>query len=754
MSTGGWLHSEQKKKGLEILREIGITDAVKVGISTAGNIKYTNPEGRIQIVQRTRYKIQVDAIRKIANASGIGASSGEGITTKQVKLEILNYENTHWEDIRKIWAEIWGSDDVVLSEEDHGETFEFHSKLTREVFTASVYKSGVMMTQDYRADGNYEDYFRNQLQSICTPIVASSILQTDHVQKIEKAAEDFFSCYLKVVQEIFAQEFPKTKAEMIYEKSVSSYQPKRGRNGGLVYQGYIKRLQDQNAKTIHISVQVPSAGIALATINGPDFEKYVKFADQNGKMHNLRGDLDDCTCRALQNKNALNRNPVCLPITEDNKQQIRKELRKACKDMQLQPNEKFKAKVDAIFKHYCDLNKNTPFVPVLNTGKNKAPNYEKAYNLGNKRVNVRTVYGIISTRGMVEKKPFTEMLDKFSDPNSSLAKKKQATDEAMTEYNHMLLLGKYELSVTCSNHKYPYLDGSPLTMETFAFGREISRETGEIQGRTAKAYDKRLREELDKTYKEIEQEVKQVCREKMEANREWLDNPIVPAVIRYIEKNEEYVTENAVIQALRGTTVQLQSVLHETPECGKLNRFPVDEVKRVIDKMIHFNIIHEHSIDGKYGVFYILQMNANAETLLLLDAKLQKEKEEKHEAHEMVFDAMTANPYQFSAFLTETKKKHEAGEDILKDQITLLQSLGNYYFTGYYFEEITEILSMDFSDSVKTYLEMMVFATKDNASLSKNHKKLIAKIQTTVKKMVKEKKKESKEKASAREELA
>lgn len=749
-----WLSDKNNEEGLEILRAIGITDAVKVGIAGSGNVKYTNPEGRIQIVQKTKYKAQVETIRKMANAACSGKSSKSKISTKQVKQGILEYESAHWQEIRNIWSKIWGSNDVILSEENYGETLEFYSTVTNERFTVFVYEEGKKMTKEYHEDGDYKDFFHYKLNSTCKPIVASGILQTDHIQKIKKAADNFFHAYLQTVQEIFVQEFPKTKADMAYEKSISSYQPKKGRSGGLIYSGYLGKLQDQSTKTIGISVRVPNAGIALAKIDGPDFDKYVKFTDQDGNTYSLTKDRDDCTSRSLQFQNVLNRKIVCLPITEDDKKQIRKELRKACKDMQLQPNEKFRAKVNAIFKHYCELNKSTPFVPVLNVGKNSAPNYEKAYSLGSKKVNVRTVYGTISTRGMVEKKPFTEMLDKISDPDSSLAKKKQATDEAMTEYNHMLLLGKYELSVTCPNYKYPYLDGSPLTMQTFALGREISRETGEIQGRTANAYARRLREELEKTYKEIEQEVKQVCREKMEANRKWLDNPIVPAVIRYIEKNEEYVTENAVIQALRGTTVQLQTVLHETPECGKLNRFPVDEVKRVIDKMIHFNIIHEHSIDGKYGVFYILQMNANAETLLLLDAKLQKEKEEQLAAHEMVFDDMTANPYQFSAFLMETKRKHEAGEDILQDQITLLQSLGNYYFTGYYFKEITEILSMDFSDSVKTYLEMMVFAAKDNASLSENHKKLIAKIQTTVKKMVKEKKKESKEKASAREELA
>lgn len=44
------------------------------------------------------------------------------------------------------------------------------------------------------------------------------------------------------------------------------------------------------------------------------------------------------------------------------------------------------------------------------------------------------------------------------------------------------------------------------------------------------------------------------------------------------------------------------------------------------------------------------------------------------------------------------------------------------------------------------YLEMTVFAAKDNASLTEEHQKLIAKIQTTVKRLVREKKKEKEEK--------
>lgn len=87
----------------------------------------------------------------------------------------------------------------------------------------------------------------------------------------------------------------------------------------------------------------------------------------------------------------------------------------------------------------------------------------------------------------------------------------------------------------------------------------------------------------------------------------------------------------------------------------------------------------------------------------------------------------------------------------MQEQILLLQNLGDYYLTGYYLDDIADVIAMQFSDGIKMYMEMTVAAAKDDDTLTEEHKKLIAKVQTTARRKAREKKKQEKGRTASAE---
>ena len=335
------------------------------------------------------------------------------------------------------------------------------------------------------------------------------------------------------------------------------------------------------------------------------------------------------------------------------------------------------------------------------------------------------------------------MLDVIQDPNCAIAKKKAVTDDLVKKYKLKFALKTFPLRISFARDSYPYIDGAPVTMQIILFGKALSMASGEIKGRTTASFAKCLTAEFEKTYQNLEKRAEEICLEKLAGMETWANNPVTMSILEYIRANEQYVTKNAVVQALRGTAIQLHAHLLPTKDCGRLACFPKEIVEEYIDSMIRHGFISTKEMRGDYGYFNILKLTNIAEQFRFL-----MEWAGKHFENQKTKE-IEKSPYYFCNYLQQMQKKAEVGEDITQDQIFLLQHLGNYYLTGYYFEEITHLLADHFSDGIKMYLEMTVFAAKDNASLTEEHQKLIAKIQTTVKRLVREKKKKSEQNLSA-----
>lgn len=92
-------------------------------------------------------------------------------------------------------------------------------------------------------------------------------------------------------------------------------------------------------------------------------------------------------------------------------------------------------------------------------------------------------------------------------------------------------------------------------------------------------------------------------------------------IVSFIKKNEEYITENAVIQYMKGNTVQLNTVIHDLPDFIPYKNYTKDEISKIIKSLVNNNIIEEWAYKGTYGTFYTLHLTNNNYKQILLTVK-------------------------------------------------------------------------------------------------------------------------------------
>lgn len=80
------------------------------------------------------------------------------------------------------------------------------------------------------------------------------------------------------------------------------------------------------------------------------------------------------------------------------------------------------------------------------------------------------------------------------------------------------------------------------------------------------------------------------------------------AVFDFVRKNEKYVTETAVIQALRGTKILLNTTIEYTPECGHFNALDASEISKAVNRLVNSGLLYEQTLKGTYGNFDILKI--------------------------------------------------------------------------------------------------------------------------------------------------
>lgn len=82
-------------------------------------------------------------------------------------------------------------------------------------------------------------------------------------------------------------------------------------------------------------------------------------------------------------------------------------------------------------------------------------------------------------------------------------------------------------------------------------------------------------------------------------------------IIKFIQKNEDYITENAVIQYMRGNKVQLNTYIYELQDFIPYKNYSKEEIEKILLVLIKENILKKRTYNGKYGKFYTLHLNEN-----------------------------------------------------------------------------------------------------------------------------------------------
>lgn len=735
-----WLNLEKNAEAVSRLYELGIRDADLVGISNAGRVKYTDKNGQVQVLPPQKKYSQITIWVKGMIQAGYGEHVVSTAGKKRASFvdDILAYKQSNWKKIQTIWEDIWKDDSIVLTEKDNRTDLVFEGPGLPEKVCIPILPSK-LSSNDEQEDKNYSGYFVHRLNTACLPVITSLVLQTDHLKKLKEAKRKFNAMAEGCVKEILAEEFPSRVPTVQHTKTITPSKIARDKNGIPQYDDYVSMLINPSQDQMRFVFVLPDIGNVISLIIGPAIESHVFFEDDKGMEHTLSEDAKICTKKASMYRNAITWKTNIHPFLATEKEKIRQEILVRAKEMTLKPVKKVKEKIKQTYKKYAIRNEAVPDVQRMDLDINAGLDYNKAYNLISDRVAVRTVYGTINEKGKIERTPFAKMLDVIQDPTCATAKKKAVTDDLVKKYKTKFALKTFPLSLSFARDSYPYIDGAPVTMQIILFGKALSMASGEIKGRTTASFAKCLTAEFEKTYQNLEKRAEEICLEKLAGLETWANNPITMSVLEYIRANEQYVTQNAVVQALRGTAIQLHAHLLTTKDCGRLACFPKEIVEEYIDSMIRHGFISTKEMRGDYGYFNILKLTNIAEQFRFL-----MEWAGKHFENQKT-EEIEENPYYFRNYLQQMQKKAETGEDITEYQIFLLQHLGNYYLTGYYFEEITHLLADHFSDGIKMYLEMTVFAAKDNASLTEEQQKLIAKIQTTVKRLVREKKKEKEE---------
>lgn len=88
----------------------------------------------------------------------------------------------------------------------------------------------------------------------------------------------------------------------------------------------------------------------------------------------------------------------------------------------------------------------------------------------------------------------------------------------------------------------------------------------------------------------------------------YLDSYLARDIFECVSKNETYITQNAIVQLMRGTKVTLNANVLESRGDGFYRLYSADEVSDMVTEMLDSEILTSKEIDGTYGYFYILKI--------------------------------------------------------------------------------------------------------------------------------------------------
>ena len=116
-------------------------------------------------------------------------------------------------------------------------------------------------------------------------------------------------------------------------------------------------------------------------------------------------------------------------------------------------------------------------------------------------------------------------------------------------------------------------------------------------------------------------------KELKEQYRLYLTSYLARDIFECVSKNETYITQNAVVQILRGTKVALNADILVSRGDGLYRLYSADEISDTVTELLDSQILTSKEIKGTYGYFDILKIPSKARLELEELAVLMKDEE-------------------------------------------------------------------------------------------------------------------------------
>lgn len=120
---------------------------------------------------------------------------------------------------------------------------------------------------------------------------------------------------------------------------------------------------------------------------------------------------------------------------------------------------------------------------------------------------------------------------------------------------------------------------------------------------------------VDDLFNDIKRQHQEWSQSRADSFSKISGNSLATSILVLVSKNS-YITENAVVQNLRGLKVQLNARIKDVPFSGKFSLVPADTVHDTCHDLISSGFLKEKYHKGTYGVFYSLVLTKNGQTYI------------------------------------------------------------------------------------------------------------------------------------------
>lgn len=162
---------------------------------------------------------------------------------------------------------------------------------------------------------------------------------------------------------------------------------------------------------------------------------------------------------------------------------------------------------------------------------------------------------------------------------------------------------------------------------------------------------------------------------------------IVRDIISLIRKNEKYITENTVVQNLKGLVIQTSAEIKNIKNSGCYQNVSSEFIHNVINNLIKYGFLYNNKMSGTYGDFYTLKIRNSEITTMY--------KVNETNILEYIENNISLNCDEMEYLINKPNKN-------TLDYLGLVKNITNKEFLCFYEKEYVEIMKQQ-----QTYVTLL-----------------------------------------------